>query len=136
MVPSERRQIPLVSLRELHRTVVVAVITVRMVQVPVHQVIGVIAVRDGFVAAPRSVLVLLVVGPARVLRRAIRRVPVVHLEAVLIHVPLMHVVQVAVVEVVRMPVVHHRGMAALRTVLVRVLPVRLMAHHLCSRCRS
>ena len=54
----------------LNAAMIIAVIPVRMVQVAVHQVIGVIAVRHGFMAAAGAVLVGGVVGAARVLRRA------------------------------------------------------------------
>jgi hypothetical protein len=56
--------------RNLDLAVVVAVVAVRVVQVAVHQVIDVVAVRHGLVAAARAVLVALVVLAAGVLRRA------------------------------------------------------------------
>jgi hypothetical protein len=61
-------------------------------------------------------------------RRARVRVPIVHREAMLVHVPAVRVVQVPVVEKVSMAVVHHHRVAAAVAVLVRVSRVRLVSH--------
>lgn len=49
---------------------IVAMIAVRMVQMTIHQVANVIAVRHGFVAATRAMHMALFVAPAVVVRRA------------------------------------------------------------------
>jgi hypothetical protein len=41
---------------QLHRSVVVAMIAMRVMEPSVHQVIGMITVRDGFVSAVRTML--------------------------------------------------------------------------------
>jgi len=62
----------------LNLAVVVAVVAVRVVQVPVNEVIDVVPVRDRFVAAPRPVDVILRVSAAVVCRGAGIRVRCVH----------------------------------------------------------
>ena len=59
--------------RHLHLAVVVAVVAVRVVQVAVHQVIDVVAVRHRLVAAARAVAVALVVLAAVVAAACSRR---------------------------------------------------------------
>jgi hypothetical protein len=77
--------------------VVVAVVFVRVVQVPVDQVVDVVAVRDRLVTAALSVGVGRIA--ARVGRVAVRMVGV-DLEHMLVDVVVVRVVQVAVVQVV------------------------------------
>jgi hypothetical protein len=90
--------------------VVVAVVVVRVVQPPVDEEVGVVAVRDGLVPAARAVLVLGVVAvgglgvPVRVGRA--------HVDRVLVDVVFVRVVQVAVVQVVDVAFVADRGVAA------------------------
>ena len=91
---------------------IVAVTSVRVVQMPGHQIIHVVAVRHSVVPAVWSVRVVLGVLAAVVLRRAARRVARVDGEAVIVDVIAVHVVQVAVVKVIRMVAVSHRLMAA------------------------
>jgi hypothetical protein len=71
--------------------VVVAVVPVRMVKPITHQVIGVIAVRDGFVTAVRTVPVTAVVSVAEA-RRALGGVLLIHLQPVFVEVVLVRVV--------------------------------------------
>jgi hypothetical protein len=66
--------------------VIVAVAVVRMVQVAADEIIGVIAVRDGLVAARRAMLVSRVVRAAVVRGRASGRIDRPDLENVFIHV--------------------------------------------------
>jgi hypothetical protein len=107
--------------------VVVAVITVRVVQMAFDQVIDVVAVRDSFVAAAGAVLVFLVVLAAIVLRGALGWVRGIDRELMLLDAAFADVVQVAVVQVVHVVFVANGGVAAAGAVLVRV--VGMMSCH-------
>ena len=58
--------------RQLNRPVIVAVVAVRIVQVAVYQVVGMVAVRDGLVAAAGAMLVTFLVTAAIMTWRASR----------------------------------------------------------------
>lgn len=96
---------------------IVAVAFVRPMQAPFDQVVDVIAVRNRFVPAPVAMRVLWIavrgVGVAA-------RVRLVDRDHVLIDVAFVGMVEVPVVYVVDVVVVAHRGVAATRSVLVRV----------------
>lgn len=106
---------------------VVAVVAVRMVQVPLHEVVRVISVRDRLMAAVRAMLVGLVVTSASVLRRAAGRVGRRHFQTMLLDSPGAGVVHMAVMQVVGMPVMLDRLVPALGTVLMRM--VRMCRGH-------
>jgi len=110
------------ALSGLHvdRAVVVAVVAVRVMQMAVDEVVDVIAVRDLFVAAVRTVDVLLVMAFAVVIRGAGVGIGGIHREHVLIDVFVVRMVQMSVVQIVRMAFVLDGGVAAIRTVLVLV----------------
>ena len=76
---------------------VVAVAAVNMMQVAVDQVVNVVAMRDGLVAASRSVLVAGVMGSALMIRRAVCGVRLIDRKAVLVHVVRMRVVEMSIV---------------------------------------
>jgi hypothetical protein len=82
------------------RTVIVTVPAVRVMQVPRHQIVGVVGVRDDLVPAIRAVSVRLVVRPAGVPGCAGRWVRSSCDQRALVDVVAVYVVQVAVVEVV------------------------------------
>jgi hypothetical protein len=96
--------------------VIVAVIAVRMMQPAVHEIVDVIAVRNGLVPAIWAVLVR-AVGFRRT-PHGIRRTD---LDGMLIDVILMHVMKVAVVKIVHMAVMPDGGMPAIRAVLMRMV---------------
>jgi hypothetical protein len=113
--------------------VVVAVVPVGVVQVVVHQVIGMVAVRHGLVSAMGAMLVTGGVAAAIMRRRAARGVGAVRGDVVFFHPAGADVVEVAVMEVVEMPLMDHRGMAAAGAVLVRMVRVvRRTGHRLSS----
>ena len=119
---------PSALLRERERPVVVAVIPVRVVQVPIDEVVDVVAVRNGFVPAVRAVDVSLVVPGAGVSGGAVRRVPLADLDHMLIDVVFVDVVQVPVVKVVDVAVVHDGGVPAVGAVHVVVALVFVAVH--------
>jgi hypothetical protein len=102
---------------------VVAVISVRMVQMTSDQVVDVITVRNRLVATIGAVLVSSAMLPAVVLRGAAFGVDVADLENVLVDVITVRVMQMTVVQVVEMIVVLDRSMAAGRPVLMIVAGV-------------
>jgi hypothetical protein len=84
----------------LQHTVIVTVPAVRVMQVPCHQVVGVVGVRDDLVPAVRAVSVRLVVRSAGVRGRAGCWVRPSYDQRALVDVVAVHVVQMAVVEIV------------------------------------
>jgi hypothetical protein len=126
----ERQKVALAfSLRGLHAAVVVAVVSVRMVQVVIHQVIRVVAMRNRFVAAAGAMPVSVFMRPAVVVGRTIGGVGGAHRQDVLIHVVSVHVMQVTVVKVIGVAVMLNRGMTTALPVLVVVVRVRLALAH-------
>jgi hypothetical protein len=105
--------------------VIVAVIAVLVMQVTVDEVVRVVAVRHRFVTARRPVLVI---------RRVLGRVPGcasrgilrVDRECVVVDVVAVHVMEVAVVQVVRVAFVLDGGVAAVRSVNVLMVTVWLV----------
>jgi len=102
-------------------------VAVRVVQVAVHEVIHVIAVRHGFMAAARAVDMSGFVAVAR--RGAAVGIRGADFDDVFIDVAGVWMMQVSVVQVVNMAVVFHRGMAAVAAVLVIVMGVNFAVVH-------
>jgi hypothetical protein len=100
--------------------VVIAVVAVRLVQVAVDQIVDVVAVRNGFMAAAGAVAVGFLMLAAVVAWGASRGVGPVHFEFVLLNTVFTHVMQVAVVQIIDMVIVFDCGMSAILPVLVRV----------------
>jgi hypothetical protein len=109
---------------------VIAVVAMGMVQVAVHEIVRVVAMRHRFMAAAGAVTVATLVPTAAMAGRAVARVVAIHLEAMFVDVPVVHVVQMPVVQVVRVAVVQHCGMAALRAMLMGVSFVPVVCHGL------
>jgi hypothetical protein len=109
--------------------VIIAVSVVGVVEVPIDDVVGVVAVRDRIVPAVLAVRVSLVVAPARMRGRAVRRVRAADGEVVLVDVVAVHVVHVPVVQIVLVAFVLDRLVAAIRPVLMIVLVVSLVVAH-------
>lgn len=99
---------------------VVAVIAMRVMQPTVNEIVDVISVRHLLVTAPGAVLMTGVMSRGRLPRRAIRRMPVIDRDPVLVDVTLVGVVQVPVVQVVGMPVVPDRHVPAVAAMFVIV----------------
>lgn len=102
------------------RAVVVAVAVVRMVEMPVHQVVGVIAVGHGLVTAARAVLVTGLVRAAVVIGRTALGIRFVDRDRVLVHVVSMGMMQVAVVQVVHVVGMAYSCVSTIGAVLVVV----------------
>ncbi len=108
---------------------IVAVVAVRMVQVAVDEVVHVVAVWHGFVAAARAVLVVGGVGLAVVVRSACVRVLRADLDRMLVVVPLVGVMEVAVVQIVDVAVVFDGSVAAAGAVDMLVILMDYMFGH-------
>jgi hypothetical protein len=100
--------------------VVVAVVAVLMMQVALHEVVGVVAVRNRVVTAAWSVAMAGVVAVTGVLRCAAGRVLRADLDPVLIDMAVVGMVEMAVVQVIDVAIVADRGVAASLPVLVRM----------------
>ena len=100
---------------------IIAVILVRVMESPVDEVIGVLAVRHGLVAAVSAVDVLTAV----VLAVADVRELFVNRQRVLIDVIAVRLVEMAIVDEVDVPVVDDRRVAAAGAVDVVVIFVRM-----------
>jgi hypothetical protein len=109
-----------------HPAVIVAMASVMVVQVAVDQVIHVISMRHSFMAAVRAVSVLLVVSRTLMTRRALLRIGRVHLNAMVIYMVAMWVMQVTVVKIIGMSVVFYSRMAAIWAMMVAVISRMLM----------
>lgn len=99
---------------------IVAVVAVLVMQVAADQVIGVVAVGNRLMAAVGAVLVAALVFSAAMIRRAAFGIAVADADAVFVYVVAMHVMQVAVVQIIDVTVVAHRGVPAVGAVGVRM----------------
>jgi hypothetical protein len=86
-------------------TVVVAVSLVRVMQMAIHQIVDVIAVRNSFVTTVRVMNVVSRMRSAIMLGGALLRIAPAHRKFVIIDVITMEMMHVAVVQVVSMPIV-------------------------------
>jgi hypothetical protein len=93
-------------------------IAVRMVQPAVYKIVDMVPMRHRFVSAIWTVCVR-----AMDFRRALHGICGVDRDGVLIHVILMHVMQMATMKVIHMAVMANRSVSAIRTVLMRVVGV-------------
>ncbi len=89
----------------------------RMVQVAVHQIVDVIAMGHGLMPAAGAMHMPLLVAAAVMGRGAAVRIRLAHLDHMLVHMARMHVVEVAIMQIVHMVAVAHRRVAAAGAVL-------------------
>jgi hypothetical protein len=87
-----------------------------MMQMAVYEVIHVIAMRHPLMTAIWSVNMAGFVRTAIVFRRAPVRIVSSSRDFVIVHMVAVHVVQVSIVQIVGVPIVLHRGMAAIGAV--------------------
>jgi hypothetical protein len=106
---------------------IVAVIPVRMMQMTIHQVIHVVAMRYSFVPAVDTVGVGLPIGGrAAVVRRAFVRIRRSHLNPMVVHMIAVGVMQIAIMNIIRVAIVFHCGVPAVWAMHVVVNPRMLM----------
>ena len=101
-------------------------VAVRMVQVALNQIVDVVAVGNGLVAAAVTVPVALVVHAAIVVGRAAGRVGAANGQMMFLDAGGPHVVQMAVVQVIDMALVLNGHMAAIDAMLMIVARVMRM----------
>jgi hypothetical protein len=100
------------KLTDVDRTVIIAVIAVRVVQVTINQVVGMVSVGDGFVPALRAMPVSGIMSVTGMLRRARGGVPGVNFQAVFIDMIAVRGVQVAIVHIVGVIIMLDGGVTA------------------------
>jgi hypothetical protein len=121
------------DLRECERAVIVAVLAVWAVQVAADEIVPVVAVRYRLVPAAAAMRMVLGVLATSVLRRARRRIRPRRLEHTLVGMPVVWVMQVAIVQIIRMALVIDGRVTAARSVLV-VMPVMRRVTHRAPPC--
>jgi hypothetical protein len=99
--------------------VVVAVIAVRMMQPPIHEIIDMVAVRQGFVAAVGAVPVPRLVAAGVVLGIAAVRIPVGHADHMPLGAAFLRMLEATVIEVIDVAFMLHGEMAASGAMNVR-----------------
>jgi hypothetical protein len=109
--------------------VIVAVGAVRVVQVAVHQIVGVMTVRNRFVSASRAVAVTAIVALALVRRRALLWIGSIDADAALIYVIAVDVMHVTIVQVIVVIAVLDGPMSTTWLMYVCMPGVRLMVAH-------
>src|SRR5262245_46238835 len=100
---------------------IIAVITVRMVQPAVYKVIYMIAMRYLFMSAVWTVSMRAVD-----VRCAVRGIFGIDRDDMFIHVILVHMVEMAIVKIVHMPVMANRGVPAIRAMAMRMVRMVLL----------
>jgi hypothetical protein len=100
---------------------VIAVSSMGMVQVTVHEIIDMIAVRNGGMSAPGAMHVVLGMSAARMFRSAPIRMLGIHLDHMFVHVPAMGMVQMSIVQIIDVVTVLHRCVAAAWAMFVVVV---------------
>jgi len=121
----------------LQLAVIIAVSAVRMVQMAIHQIINVVAMRNGFVAAIGTVSVGLLKGCTAVDRRTFVRIRSCHLNVMVVHMIAVNVMQMAIMKIISVAVVFHCGVPAVCAMHVAVSPrVLLVSVSHCSAFRK
>jgi len=118
------------TLNQRNLAVVVAMATVRMMQVPINQVVHMVSMRNGGVPASFSMNVPLVVTAARVRWRAGIRVCFRYLQHAFVNVAFVGVMQMAIVQIVHMVSMLDCRMTASGTMRMRMIFVSSMSVHL------
>jgi hypothetical protein len=102
---------------------IVAMVSMGVVQVAIYQVIRVIPVRNGFMAATRTMLVIFGMAPAIMFRSAGGRIGGIDCQLMFFDPFASHVMQVAIVQIIDVAVVFNTCVAAALAVLVVVIGV-------------
>ncbi|WP_167525600.1 hypothetical protein [Cupriavidus oxalaticus] len=100
---------------------VVAMVTVKMVKMPPHEIVDMVAVWNGFVPAARTMYVIGIMAATLMIRGAPVRIGRGHRDDMLINVIAMHVMKMAIVQIVDVAIMQDRQVATVRAVLMRVV---------------
>jgi hypothetical protein len=106
---------------------IVAVISMLMMQVIIDQIVHMVSVRYGFMTAIWPMNMFLLVRPAIMAGCAIGRISGAHLDRVLVHLIASNMMQMAIVEVVRVTVVLYTGVATVLIMSVVMTFVRCVS---------
>jgi hypothetical protein len=108
--------------------VIVAMAAMLMVQMTIDKIVHMITVRHALVTAAGTVHVPGLMPFARVIGRALRPISVAAFQDVLVNVITVHMMQMAIMQIVGVAVVLESGVTAARRVRVRMLFVFLVGH--------
>ena len=111
------------ALEDSDAAVIVAVAVMGMVQMPSHEIVDVIAMRNPLMPAPGAVLMRAPMLAAIVLRRTASRMLAVDLDHMLVDVIAVGVVQMTVVQIVDVIMMLDRGVTAVGPMFVGVTSV-------------
>ena len=114
------------SAHDVEWTVIVAMVTVVMMEPTVDEVVNVVAVRNCLMPAARPMDMARLVTFVPILRRAPGRIFGGHFNNMLLDIVPFLMVQMSVMQVVDMVAVLHRDMTAICIVMMRMLSVREM----------
>jgi hypothetical protein len=127
---SRGRPVQLVENR--HLAMIVAVVAIRMMQMPGYQIVDVVAMGNGHMPAIDSMLMVLIMAVTLMAIRAICRVGSIYLDRVLIHMTFVRRVQVPVMQIVGVIVVLNGRMAAILAMLMGMIFVNfVLSSHKC-----
>lgn len=104
----------------MNRPVIVAVVPMGIVKMVSRQVVHMVSMRNSLMSASSAMTVFLTVRTAGMVWRTGGRILAVHVQSMIVHVVPVQPMQMAVVQVVHVPVVFDRGMAAVGTMGVGV----------------
>ena len=107
---------------------IVAVTVVGMMQVPTDKIVKMVPVRHAFVSAGSTVSVSVIVTFAVVIRCTGTRIEVAHRNEMFINMVVMDMMQVSIVQIVRVALVRYSHMPTQRAVCVRVAGMRFAGY--------
>jgi hypothetical protein len=116
-------EIKILVSNDLHRTVIITVAAVGMVQVTVDEIVHMVAMRDRFMAAARAMDVSSIMSRAAMVGRATIRILVAHFNPVFIHMVRVRMVKMTIVEIIHMAAVPDGNMTAIGAMHVIVIGV-------------
>lgn len=102
---------------------IIAMVAMRMMQMPVHQIVDMVAVRYGLMPTPRSMHMPGLVSGAAMIRRAAIGILRRHFDRVLVDMVAVRMVQVPVVQKVHVVAMADGRMPTAGPVLVRMIGV-------------
>jgi hypothetical protein len=105
---------------------IIAVVAVRMMQVSLDQIIGMVPVRHGFMAAARAMTMSRIMTAAAVVRRAALGIRGAHFNDVLVDMILVRMMQMAVMKIIDVSLMPDRDMPAARSMDMGMIGVNRM----------
>lgn len=123
--PASRKTAPrrASTAHDFHRTVIVAMIAMGVMQAAIDEIVDVVAMRDRLMATARTMDMAGLMARAGLARRAVIRIGRADLDHMLVDMVPMHVMEVAIVEIVHMVAMADAGMATVRAMLMGMVGV-------------